>query len=181
MKKQKSKKRQSLNLLDVKEQKEFKVSIQGTGTGTFGFDIQKTVGDIVKNEALFSHIPVSSSTKVELVYSSDTGASNLSVDTDGNGEVDEIVQNEIISKQETSEIGEDYHNNQDENQDQDKNENKENNYEKIGNSVQAQIRNIKTRLQTVGRKILEAVQNRQEDVGTDNTGHYSEEGICIPC
>lgn len=75
-------------------QDKLEVFIRGTGSGTFSFDMQKTMDGVAETEALFSDIAVSSSTQARLTYSPGVGITQMEVDFEGDGVVDEVRKNE---------------------------------------------------------------------------------------
>jgi len=164
------------------QQSELQILIQGTGEGIFSFDITKTVGKVVTTEAIFSHIPVSSSTRATLEYSSgdsrQTNTLNLQIDFDGDGVVDEERINENKkpdNKQEPEEITSEHNSHR-------------------------PLKNIKNRLQRIGKRVLKKVQNsfdsakelitqKEQDYNTKDSdeqdvgqvGSHSDESVCYPC
>ncbi len=164
------------------QQNEIHILIQGTGDGIFSFDITKTVGEIVTTEAIFSHIPVSSSTRATLEYSSgdsnQTNTFNMQIDFDGDGVVDEerINENENPdNKKQPKEIASE-------------------------RNSPLPLKNIKNRLQRIGKMVLKTVQNsfdsakelitqEEQDYNTEDgdeqdvgqVGSHSDESVCYPC
>ena len=62
-----------------------RVSLQGTGTGTFTLETQETIGNTVVKEEIFKDIPVSPLMKGEVVLGNER---KIKIDVDGNGSHD---------------------------------------------------------------------------------------------
>ena len=66
------------------------VHLNGLALGTFTLDVEQTIGDTITSSTTFAGIPVTASSTAMLGVSGSTGlgSSGLSVDVDGDGEVD---------------------------------------------------------------------------------------------
>jgi pimeloyl-ACP methyl ester carboxylesterase len=74
------------------------IQLQGTGSGTFTFELEQYQGDELEGAQTFTNIPVSTSTKAVLIMSTLDDAKELKIDYDGDGTVDFIVFTEETKK-----------------------------------------------------------------------------------
>lgn len=67
------------------------IEIQGTDIGTFTFEVDTVIAGETDETVSFENIPVTENLKGTLTIDDETGASDLAIDIDGDGEMDETI------------------------------------------------------------------------------------------
>lgn len=81
------------------------IELQGTDTGTFTFEVDTVVADETGETVTFENIPVTENMKGMLMIDGETGSSDLKIDIDGDGEMDETISvEEAITKAQATRI-----------------------------------------------------------------------------
>lgn len=70
---------------------QYKLALDGQGSGTFSLDIQESSGGTITNSATIAHVPTTPNTKASLTLTNLTDISPLTVDTVGNGQTITLI------------------------------------------------------------------------------------------